>query len=172
MPEYSKAPEEVLTLAGELIEAYHDKLTGGAIGFIFREDIQMKGGKRVLGSAAKVPAKVRPFVDLDFIITLDALFYRSASPLQRRALIDHELCHLDYSEEGGADVPKLVGHDFEEFRVIILRYGLWTPDLEESRESFEQALQIPLPGFLDRDEPWDTRLVALHVQQMEAFDNE
>ena len=168
MPEYSKAPEEVLSLAAELIEAYHEKLEGGAIGFIFREDIQMKNGKRVLGSAAKVPAKLRPFVDLDFIITLDAMFYASASPLQRRALIDHELCHLDYSEEGDADVPKLVGHDVEEFAVILVRYGLWSPDLEEARGSFDQALQIPLPGFFVAPaKPKQTRLVSIEAGEME-----
>lgn len=168
MPEYSKAPEEVLSLAAELIEAYHEKLEGGAIGFIFREDIQMKNGKRVLGSAAKVPAKVRPFVDLDFIITLDAMFYSGAPELQRRALIDHELCHCDYSEEGDADVPKLVGHDFEEFAAIIRRYGLWSPDLQEARDSFELSLQMPLPGFFVAEKPSKpTRLVSIEAGTME-----
>lgn len=46
---------------------------------------------------------------------------------QRVALVDHELCHFQVTEDGE---PKLRSHTVEEFADVVKRHGLWKPDVE------------------------------------------
>lgn len=57
---------------------------------------------------------------------VDENVWTGLNDYQRRALIDHELRHISvtHSESEGI-VPKLVGHDLEEFVGTVRRYGLW-----------------------------------------------
>lgn len=50
---------------------------------------------------------------------------------QRKALLDHELCHfcLEESEEGPPEMA-LLDHDVEEFVAIMERHGAWEPGRE------------------------------------------
>ena len=52
-------------------------------------------------------------------------------PMQREALIEHVLCHIDkdWDKEGN---PKysLVGHDLEEFSAVVQRHGMWMNDIK------------------------------------------
>lgn len=170
MSDYTKAPEEVLHLAAEIIEQYHPELEGGAIGFIMCDVTKTKNGKKILGTASKIPPKIQPFLDLDFLIVLDYAFWVHALEIQKRALLDHELCHCGYSEKDGEETAKINPHDFEEFAVILTRYGLWNLDLQEAREAMDQALQYPMPGFQLSTQPQrqPTRLVSIEPEQMET----
>lgn len=142
--EWHKVPQQVLDLANEIIEEYHPELAEFNIGFLFRSEAATSAGRMVLGQAAKAPAKLAPFMDLDGIIWLAEVEFLSFSPLQRRALIDHELCHFEVNDAGELT---LRGHDIEEFKVIIERYGLWRTDLEFVAPAIVAATQAPLPGF-------------------------
>lgn len=141
--EWSKVPEEIVDLAGEIIEAYHPDLTEAAIGFLFRSEAGDSLGREIWGQAQKVPAKLSPLLDLDFLIWIAKDIWYSLSNHQKRALIDHELCHCKVD----GDKTSMRGHDVEEFREIIERYGLWRPDLRLFGATCQQALQEPLPGF-------------------------
>jgi len=59
------------------------------------------------------------------------------SAAQRKALIDHQLCHIFKGENS----LKLVGHDVEEFNSVIVRHGLWNPSLSVIGNAVRKAVQ-------------------------------
>lgn len=144
--EWIKAPESVLHLAEELIREFHEHLQGANIGFVFRATADKSGDKLVLGKAAKVSARDKLYSNLDFIIWLAQDWWMGLlTNHQRRALLDHELCHCIFDEE--TETYKLRGHDIEEFQEIIERYGLWDESLRHAGRALAVAAQGYLPGF-------------------------
>jgi hypothetical protein len=138
---WSEASTEVISIAQQIIKKYHDDLAKASIGFLFREDAQVSGDKLVLGKASKVPDRLKPFLDYDFLIWLSQEDYVKFDNKQREALIDHELCHCTMNEE---DMPKMRHHDIEEFGCIVERYGLWKSDLITFAHSMTQAPEVQL----------------------------
>lgn len=133
--EYGKAPSDVVDLAQELIDLYHPSLQDAGVGMLFRYKTTMVNGRVTLGKAKKLPKDVAVWLRLDFIIWLDADWYLNhLSQFQRRALIDHELCHC-YKMDDAANIRP---HDIEEFAVIIQRYGFWQPN---PTANVERAIQ-------------------------------
>ena len=72
---------------------------------------------------------------VDFILTIHEKSWREMETPFRRALIDHELHHAEYNDEGN---PKTVGHDFEDFVDVVARHGLWTPALAAVKQSMTE----------------------------------
>lgn len=119
--------------------------------FVFRADPLLKAGKRILGTMAlpQFQGSHGPFCRWmlamlcggtipDFIMTLDSEFWTQATPLQRRALVDHELKHAGQQTdregeprftEAGDPVWGIVAHDLEEFDDIVREYGAWKGDI-------------------------------------------
>ena len=135
---WSKVNPSVLTLANELIYEHHPWLAAWRIGFVFRSDGMKKNGRITIGNTSKVSPKYTPHLALDYLIWLALDTWENLTAMQRKALVDHELCHIDTN-------GRLRGHDVEEFGEIIRRYGLWTPDLFRLQETFERACQLRLP---------------------------
>lgn len=142
--EYSEVDQEVLDLARMIMQQYHTDLLQAKIGFIFRAEAPKQNGRWTLGKAQKVSDKDKMFNSLDFIIWIAEDRWKDASPLQRRALIDHELCHCRFLDGEARMRP----HDFEEFYEIIQRYGFWNKGLQSAAPIFEEALQKEFPEFL------------------------
>lgn len=144
MPTYTEVTPDVLGIAAEIISHHHPALLDAKIGFIFQDEASKKLGKIVLGTATKISDKQRAAgLDLDFLITIAKDMWQDLSRHQRKALIDHELCHCDFS--GG--YAKMRGHDIEEFNGIVERYGLWKPDLARFGDVVNEAVQDTLPGL-------------------------
>lgn len=141
--EWNKVTDDVLQMAQELIRLYHPELMEFNIAFVFRSEAGLSGGKRVLGQASKAPAKFAPFMDLDGLVWLAEDVWYQMSETQKKALIDHELCHFIVGMDGSFG---LRGHDIEEFQAVIDRWGLWDMDLRTIAPSFVAA-QEKLPGF-------------------------
>lgn len=135
--EWDVVPGAVLDLAGELIKKHHPNLRNARIGIVFRSEASSVNGKRVLGKAEKINAKWKPLLreDLDFVIWLAADFWLGeATPMQQKALLDHELCHCKFDQYYN---PVIVGHDIEEFNAIILRYGNWLEEMKYTAAAFQ-----------------------------------
>ena len=101
----------------------------------------------VLGQASTVPAKMKAYLDYDFIIWIAEKEFERYTEA-RTALIDHELCHCI----GFEDKWKIRGHDVEEFNEIIERYGLWRSDLilaDDAIERWKQGRLIELGGKVE-----------------------
>lgn len=145
---YSPAPEAE-AIARELIADYHPHLETQRVDLIFRSEAAKKHGKFQLGAARKVsglPAyldhaasqraqgrlgrHVGPPLGCEdfFVIELAQPEWEHLTPAQRRALVDHELCHLGVDEDGNSSI---VSHDVEEFGAVLERHGLWEPDVSQ-----------------------------------------
>ncbi len=130
-------------IAGSVIAAFHSRLRGRSIAYLFVE--KMGSGDRItLGTAAAANAKIRHIAEIDFILTFNYTAWQELSLAQRVALVDHELCHCDVDLESGK--PTIIHHDVEEFGAIVTRHGLWKPDIRTFALSVKHALQGDLFG--------------------------
>ena len=129
-----EAPNSVVLLVQELVNSYHPDLKDARIGLIFRETASVSKGVRVIGHAQKTPEIMKVYLDYDFIIWLADDAYSDLDENQRKALIDHQLCHCTMMD----DVPGTRGHDVEEFQSVIDRHGPWNSSLLSIANSIRQ----------------------------------
>lgn len=157
--DWSEVPNSVVEMAQQIIRSFHHELEDARIGFLFKRSPSITNGKRTWGKALKVNPRYQIFVDLDFIIWLDQEIWEGLPDERRQALVDHELCHCDFT----TGEAKLRYHDFEEFHEIVKRYGAWNHELLILQGIFPPSPQPPMPGL----EP-ETRgkVVALDPQMM------
>lgn len=139
-------------IANELITEIHAHLSPARILYLFTSKTRKRCDRVVLGSAQKLSA-MQKFLSsgnsavedgYDFIILIGKQEWESLEDKQRRALIDHELCHCGVKDPDD-DEPQwtLKGHDIEEFKAVIERHGFWKPDVQAFAKA---AQQIPLFG--------------------------
>jgi putative metallopeptidase len=164
IPRESEIGTPMYWLLDELIEAHHDDLTEARIALAWctswKPDVD---GHVTIGKCMKASDLHRELAAFDVIVLLSRAFWRDArvTSLQRRALLDHELCHaaLKYDKAGepmederGRRVYRTRRHDIEEFTCIVERYGTYKSDLE----AFAKALRIAPPVFAGCDLCRDT----------------
>jgi hypothetical protein len=120
--------EPVYRLLRELVMAYHEHLKDARIALAWctswKPDVD---GRVTLGKCKKASDLDRELATFDFIILLKKSFWQdlAVTPDQRRALLDHELCHAGVKldertgepvyDERGRKVYRVVKHDVEEF---------------------------------------------------------
>lgn len=138
---YHAAPD-AQAIADCLVLGIHDHLSAAIIGVIFRE--KMKTRDRVVwGKAGKAGSKLEFFAGHDFVIEINWTVWRQLSPMQRLALIDHELCHFGREEDDkGERKWVLNSHSIEEFGDIVTRWGLWRSDLRAFASAITHAEQL------------------------------
>ena len=139
--EWRKAPQTVIDIAKDIIKQYHSDLAEARIAFVMRSTALRSGGKLVLGKARKVTDEQQVHIPYDFVIWLASDMWHTLTPIQKQALIDHELSHCEWDCSEGASVR---GHDVEEFTHIIERYGFWWPGAEPFESAVTQAMLIPV----------------------------
>lgn len=127
--EYDKAPDEIVEIVQEIANDCHQRLDGAKIAVICRETASKKNGRAVMATASKPTPKMIPLLDqrYHFVLCIALDVWDDLDPAQRRALVDHELCHMDFADGD----PIIVGHDLEEFAEVINRRGLWRRDMGE-----------------------------------------
>lgn len=156
---WTEVPASLIELANQLIQAFHLPLKNARIGFLFRTEPTTSNGKRVWAKALKVTNHWKMYADLDFIIWIDEDMWVDLDEDRRKALIDHELCHCDFT----TGEAKIRAHDFEEFHEIVKRHGAWNHELLHLQSIFPQSPQLPIPGF--GDEP-KGKVIALDPGKM------
>lgn len=144
-----KPAPEVKRIADVLIAKYHPHLLDPAVQIYYRfvDKAPKKNGKVVYGKASKIEGLQASLLEHDgpiFCVVISKDQWFMLSPSQKEALVDHELCHCELTDE--AD-PKATmrPHDLEEFREIVQRHGLWLDDVE--------AMAKTMSLFGDND--WD-----------------
>lgn len=132
----------IYALLDELVTAHHKDLTHARIALAWCTSWKKDAdGLVTLGKCRKASDLDRELAAWDFIILLSHAFWYDpmVNALQRRALLDHELCHaavkLDdrgepVEDERGRVVYRTRKHDLEEFTEIGARYGCWKGDIE------------------------------------------
>jgi hypothetical protein len=136
---WAKASDDVIETAQGLIEQYHPWLKEARIGFLFREEAPVSNGRITFGKAKKVSDQDKTLLDLDFIIWLAEDEFSRMTGSQRRALIDHELCHCYMDNDGKITMRK---HDVEEFHCILERHGFWWPGSTTTAEAAQKAFDF------------------------------
>jgi len=127
---FRECGEEVYTLMNELINEYHLNLRNVKIKCLFYNKPRKRCGKIILGTAEAVSPKFNYLTNIDFIISIYENTWDTMAEQEKKALIDHELCHCFVGEDKhGNPVYKTIPHDFEEFKEIIERYGLWQDNI-------------------------------------------
>lgn len=74
----------------------------------------------------------------DYVLTLDNTWWEGSTPEQKEALVFHELMHCEHAtdregelkfQDDGRPVWAIKGHDIEEFREVVRRYGDWSGEI-------------------------------------------
>lgn len=125
-------------------DACHPDLAGAVIFCVFEERSAPQQGRVSLGKAKRQGPVDRLLTGADFVIQLNKEEWEKLTLDQKRALLDHELCHCTSDDEGNW---KKRPHDVEEFTEIVQRHGLW----ERGVEAFgKQVIQTQLPLWADQ----------------------
>ena len=133
--EFRTASDDVIEIAKEIIAKWHPHLRYARIGFLFRSEAPVSGGRVTLGKAKLVTGEMNVYADYDFLIWLARDYYSGMTDAQREALIDHELCHCLFDEAEGKAAIR--GHDIEEFNCILDRHGFWWNGSEKTAQAVQ-----------------------------------
>jgi len=160
LPSDDSHPGDIAARLVRLPELLHLHEHEVSFGWLMRNDAKHRGNKVVLGSVHEVGGMFQGgFKDLglqllqgmlgdlpQFLVVLDAQWWAQAAPLDREALVFHELCHVQQAldrfgaprfDRDGLPVFKVVEHDVTAFNAEVLRYGAWN----EGIRSFVAAAQ-------------------------------
>jgi len=125
--------QEGIKMAREIIERHPDVFADvpplSDILFVMDDENEpQSNGRRILARVSKISGKVIDFIDAGnktWMLEWFALNVGDMTINQKRLLMAHELLHFKYDHERG--VYRLRGHDVEEFRLILDRFGPdWT----------------------------------------------
>lgn len=147
---------ELYALMEELIDEFHDHLIGAKIALAWCHSWKPDpDGILTLGKCKKAADLDRQLHNRDFVILLNHAVWTVAefTDEQKRALLDHELCHADIAldSEGesqvtadGRTVYRIKKHDLEEFQCIVERHGCWKKHIEEFARAALERGRSPL----------------------------
>ncbi|MGE0446819.1 MAG: putative metallopeptidase [Vicinamibacterales bacterium] len=165
-------------LMDELIEAHHEHLQHARVALAWNMAWKPDADGRVTLGMCKLASDLdKELAPYDFVILLSREFWSDerTTDLQRRALLDHELCHAEAAtgDDGeqivdtrGRRVWRIRKHDIEEFSSIGERYGTWKKDIEHFFAALNRAPeQLTLAEAIERlKEPAEgMRLVSVKV---------
>ena len=140
---YSNAQDVEDIARRRVIPAWHGNLSNLRIAYLFDEDGMTSKGKTVLAKVRKANPVESHLNDIDFIMFVNLPAWVTMPKDARIALVDHELCHIQFDAESGKYT--LAHHDFEDFVAVVRRHGAWTADL--------QLLADSQPTLFDRMPP-------------------
>lgn len=146
-----EGPDGPAAIAARLVEECDEfvelRVGQPVILFLMRAGEKIRNGRRILGEMA-LPAFKGGLADLsvwllaracggqlpDYICTIDSLWWLTANPHQRVALVHHEIkhCGIRRDREGepkfdddGKPEWGILAHDIEEFQDTVIRFGDW-----------------------------------------------
>lgn len=155
-----------------LYNAEHAHLASANIGYLWTNVPNIKAGRQILGTAEIIryqgnkwqrerqAIQMRDWFgihELDFLITLDAMYCDFAGDLEFCALLEHELYHCGqatdefgapkFNRETGRPMFALRSHDVEQFFGIWRRYGFTGTEGKQILEL--AAAEKPLIGQVE-----------------------
>jgi Putative phage metallopeptidase len=140
----------------ELLATHHQDVQGARFALAWHVNWKPDDdGHLTLGQCRKssdLDREIQNASRYDFVILLNQNFYEDplVSDTQRRAVLDHELCHAGVKlgddgapviDERGRIQYRIRKHDLEEFSTIAERYGCWKRDIEAFAKSLARARQ-------------------------------
>lgn len=162
MSNFKKAPE-VEYIARELIAEFHPHLQDAIDKTDFYK--RLGGGVDWAGKCKKCTSFERHLTGKMFFIFVNDDIWAAMSPMQREALVDHELCHIKrsrteqlnpetgevkliWANKDNPDNWSVREHDVEEFSDVIHRHGLWETGIEKFAVAVRKAsYQMTIEDF-------------------------
>lgn len=122
MGRYEAAPQEMIDIARTLIRDHFESLANANIIFLIDTEKRTSGGKLCLAKIQRANDLIRFLTkDLvedvdgtDYIVTVDKLAWRLATPQDKVRILRHELRHTEYNSEA-KNPYSLRGHTIEDF---------------------------------------------------------
>lgn len=162
----SEAGERMYPLMEEIINEHHEDIRDARIALAWCTSWNTdKDGRLTLGKCKKASDLDRELAPFDFVIMLLRSFWEDGdvTDAQRKALLDHELCHAAVAhdpetgeplyDERDRQVFRIRKHDIEEFGCIVQRHGLYKRDLERFAQSIELGKRNPLLKAIEELRP-------------------
>ena len=137
--------DEVEFMARDLISStgMHKNLAEARIKYLFRSGKWEKGDKVIFGRTKLASDDIRFIADFDFVIMINEEAWGKATFAQKKALLDHELSHCDFSEDAeGNRKWRVADHDVQEFIGVVYRHGLWEAELQKLMIAARNAPQV------------------------------
>lgn len=172
MPTYQKCPKAVGAIAHEILEEFptHRPTLNAevTIDFVFAyADVNDEGiatnnaltlhGTAALAICKKIRLKDRVMGRADVEIAIDGRWWETASPAECRALLDHELTHIEVKvdengicrDDASRPLIKLRKHDFQIgwFSEIAARHGKASQEVIQAKMIMDQAGQLYWPDI-------------------------
>jgi len=125
------------------------------IACLLRTGEWLSKGELVYARIAKVSEQVTVLTGIEWILCVNEIVWDGMSQEQRLALLDHELCHIEWDTDAtgmrkvdkrGRPVWARADYDFKGFAGVIQRHGLWSPNTRRFFESTKKAMQGELFG--------------------------
>ena len=147
---------EPYSIMERLVDGVHSQLKNAKIAIAWRFGWkQDTDGRLRLGQTKKGSDLDRAMHKYDFVLLVnhEAWNQGNLDDNQKLALIDHELCHCEVSndtngepktDEEGRIVYRIRKHDIEEFEDVVSRHGLYTHELEEFAQAGINDSKRPL----------------------------
>jgi hypothetical protein len=185
MPQMWELATEPKRMAQQFIGERYQHLTNIRIEFLWMLEPTAKNGKDVYAKTTLVSgqkaylywlgcARDRNLNDLEndlevnsyprkfFAMEFCKKTWLKLNEVQRRALVEHELCHCDTTPD--AMEACLRPHDVEEFRAVVARYGLeCMPDVEQFAHAVKSQMSL-LPMMEARVPNDDTMFHQVEVR--------
>lgn len=135
MPDFRKRSRNYTRIAKQLIDDIPE------LNYIYESRVRIlcleselekkEGNRAILGQCEKVADKYKWAIPYDFMITVFQPNVERLSRKQKRILILHELLHIGILVDGNEERYFIRKHDYEEFALIIRRFGIdWSDDVE------------------------------------------
>jgi hypothetical protein len=146
---------DLYELMEELVDSHHDDLDQARIALAWRHGWKADAdGRVILGQMKKASDLDRKLHSFDFVLLLNYEVWEAVdfNEGQRRALLDHELCHGAIARDGEGDtrytpdgriVYRIRKHSIEEFHEIVERHGQWKGDIQTF---VERAMAAGVPA--------------------------
>jgi predicted metallopeptidase len=160
---------EVAKVGADLIKKVptHKPLAEVRVEYVFKPEASRSRGKLVLGKA-KLVTGLNAFLAGDgsndpfFVVEVAKNTWDRLTVEQRRALVDHELCHFVVTDDGaGAVRLSIRGHDLEEFAEVVERQGFWRSEIAAFGSTVAEQMTLALEEaatFLEDASPPDGSL--------------
>lgn len=118
---YAEIARELIETEPELVDIKNSQAT---IIYLSSEHVKKGDGKVVYGQCEKVAEKYKWGIPCDFTITVFEPNVAKFTEEQIKILLFHELLHVGIEfNNDGSETYSIKGHDLEDFKLIIDRYG-------------------------------------------------
>ena len=118
---YAEIGRKVIEKEEELADI---KVSSATIVYLSSEHKKMSEGKVVHAQCEKVADKHKWAISADYTITVFEPNVERMTEEQLYILLFHELMHIEIGmDDNGKELYKIKGHDLEDFKLIIDRFG-------------------------------------------------